>query len=86
MSDVTCAEQIGNIKEHKANTRKEAAMNHHFMKPQIFTASAMIIPPSPVAQGSAVARFASSLAEVVSLAMFIAMIWVWAALASAPGV
>jgi hypothetical protein len=35
---------------------------------------------------SGVANLASSLAEVASLAVFIAMIWVWAALASAPGV
>jgi hypothetical protein len=34
----------------------------------------------------AMLNLASSLMEVASLGVFVAMIWVWAALASAPGV
>lgn len=37
-------------------------------------------------QSGLLLRLASSLAEMASLAVFIGMIWMWAALASAPGV
>jgi hypothetical protein len=66
--------------------REEAAMNPHFLKAHVFTADALIVRPARTAPTGPLLRFASSLAEVVSLAVFIAMIWVWAALASAPGV
>jgi hypothetical protein len=61
-------------------------MNAHFLKPRIFTAGAMIVAPAPAAPTGAFVKFASSVAEVASLAVFVAMIWIWAAVASAPGV
>jgi hypothetical protein len=61
-------------------------MNAHFLKAHVFNGDAMIVAPVPVAPTGAMLRFASSVAEVASLAVFIAMIWVWAALASSPGV
>jgi hypothetical protein len=49
-------------------------------------AHSIIVPPAPACRSGLLLRVASSVAEVASLAVFIAMIWVWAALASAPGV
>jgi hypothetical protein len=61
-------------------------MNAQFLKAHVFTAEAMIAAPAASPQAGVLLRVASGVAEIASLAVFIAMIWVWAALASAPGV